>query len=66
MIPFDFTWWVWLLLSLGFGWFAWVVSDTHWKEGAGQTFANLFRLICVLACTACALFAVVTYLNGSY
>ena len=64
MIPFDFPWWVWLSMCVGFGWVAWVVSDTHWGEGGGQFIANVFRLLCVIACTLCGIIAVVTLLGG--
>ena len=65
MIPFDFPWWLWILLSLGFGWIAAVMSDTNWGGGSGQFIANALRLIFVLVCVLCAIAGVVL-LTGGY
>ena len=64
MIPFNFSWWVWALMSLGFGWIAAVMSDTDWGGGSGQFIANALRLILVLACVLCGIAAVVLLIGG--
>ena len=48
MIPYDLPWWIWLILSVGLGWIASVMSDTDWGAGTGKHIANGARLIFVI------------------
>jgi len=58
VIPFDFPWWLWLILSLGFGWIASVITNTDWGEGSGKFIANALRLILVVLAVACGILGV--------
>jgi len=64
VIPFDFPWWVWLLLCLGFGWIAAVMTDTDWGGGASKFAANTLRLIFVIACILSGIIALVIFIGG--
>lgn len=64
MIPFDLSWWVWALLSLGFAWVASILSDSAWGTGSGKFVVNALRLVFVIVCVLCGIAAIFVLIGG--